>query len=373
MVEKNNSTVLIPSGAFIMGTDIEPFYGTILEQCKYAKLDEAPIHALFLDSFRIDKYPVTNAEYAVFVRETGHSSPIHWKNGDFSDNDKNKPVIQVSWYDCQAYAEWIGKRLPTEAEWEKAARGPDGRIYPWGDILNPHVRRTRFTLTDDSIYYSTELTPIGMYEKNKSLYGVCDTVGGVWEWTSDSYMSYPVSNNRSQEDINPNNFVLRGGSWMEARYGTAERYYRCANRLHSPPEYMGDNIGFRCVQDIDTDTTEPVQVKIEQIEEYLHKKKLNNLNIIKKCSRKNGTTDTVIAIFLIISSVWGSIRKPEWIFGGITFGIIGVGFLFTAGVNFWRFWCSITKIRQIISRQDKRNSKNNELDSLRKNEVKPTL
>lgn len=374
MVESNNSTILIPSGAFIMGTDIESFYGSILDQCKYAKSDEAPFHARHLDAFRIDKYPVTNVEYAVFVRETGHPFPSHWINGDIVTEDENKPVIQVSWYDCQAYAKWIGKRLPTEAEWEKAARGPDGRIYPWGDIFNPEIRRSRFTLTDDSNYYSTDLTPIGMYTKNTSPYGVCDTVGGVWEWTSDTYQSYPESQKKlSEENYNPNNFVLRGGSWLEARDGTAERYYRCSNRLHSPPDYMGDNIGFRCAQDIQTNSPKPVQVKIEQIEEYIHKKKLNNLHVIKKCSRKNYIIDTFIALFLILSSVWGSIRKPEWIFGGITFGIIGVGFLFTAGVNFWRFWCSINKIRQIISRQDNPKSKKDEMDSFRKNELKTTL
>ena len=373
MVENDNSTVFIPSGAFIMGTDIEPFYGTILDQCRYAKLDEAPIHARHLDSYRIDKFPVTNAEYIIFVRETGHTPPTHWKNGDLLAKDENKPVIQVSWYDCQAYAEWIGKRLPTEAEWEKASRGPDGRIYPWGDILNPEVRKSRFTLTDDSNYYSTELNPVGMYKKNISPYGVCDTVGGVWEWTSESYMSYPESNNEDGKNINPEHYVLRGGSWMEARDGTAQRYYRCANRLHSPPSFTGDNIGFRCVEDIEPKTVSPVQVKIEQVNEYIDKKKLNNLHIIKNRSRKNCIIDALISLFLIFSSIWGSIRKPEWILGGITFGIIGVGFLFTAGVNFWRFWCSSNKIRQIILRQHNLISKNDDLDSFRKNQFKPTL
>ena len=374
MVETNESTVLIPAGAFIMGTDIESFYGTILKQCKYAKPDEAPIHGRHLEAYRIDKYPVTNTEYAVFVRETGHPPPSHWIKGEISPKDEDKPVIQVNWFDCQSYAEWIGKRLPTEAEWEKAARGPDGRIYPWGDIFNPDVRRSRFALNEDSIYFSSELTPIGTYDMNISPYGVCDIVGGVWEWTSDTYQSYTDSQKKqSQEKYISNNYVLRGGSWLEERDGTAERYYRCANRLYSPPDYMGDNIGFRCVQDIKFSSPKPVQIKIEQIEEYIQKKKLNHLHIIKKRSRKNSVIDTLIALSLILSSVWGSIRKPEWIFGGITFGIIGLGFLFTAGVNYWRLWYSMNRIRQFYSKKLKRNSQTNELDSQRKDECKPTF
>ena len=132
---KPSNTVLIPSGAFIMGTDIEAFYGTALANSAHAKLDEAPMHVRFLEAYFIEQYPVTNAAYAVFVQETGHSPPPHWKNGDFPPEDANLPVVHVSWHDSNAYTKWAGKRLPTEAEWEKACRGPDGRIYPWGNTF----------------------------------------------------------------------------------------------------------------------------------------------------------------------------------------------------------------------------------------------
>ena len=104
-----------------MGTDIEAFYGTALRNSEHAKLDEAPMHVRFLEAFRIEQYPVTNAEYAAFVSATNHPPPIHWQNGNFAPEDANLPVVHVSWHDSDAYANWAGKRLPTEAEWEKAA------------------------------------------------------------------------------------------------------------------------------------------------------------------------------------------------------------------------------------------------------------
>ena len=90
------------------------------------------MHVRFLEAYLIEQYPVTNAEYATFVQATNHPPPSHWKTGTFAPDDANLPVVQVSWYDSNEYAQWAGKRLPTEAEWEKACRGPDGRIYPWG-------------------------------------------------------------------------------------------------------------------------------------------------------------------------------------------------------------------------------------------------
>ena len=116
-----------------MGTDIEPFYGTILAQSRHAKLDEAPIHVRFLEAYRIARYPVTNAEYEVFVEATGHTPPPHWEDGKAPAGETTLPVVHISWHDANAYAEWAQGRLPTEAEWEKAARGADGRIYPWGN------------------------------------------------------------------------------------------------------------------------------------------------------------------------------------------------------------------------------------------------
>ena len=146
--------VLIPPSAFIMGTDIEPFYGTILAQSRYAKLDEAPIHVRFLEPYRIARYPVTNAEYEVFVNVTGHTPPPHWIDGKVPTDEATLPVVHISWHDANAYVQWAQARLPTEAEWEKAARGADGRIYPWGNEFEPAADQGVPLLTD-------LLTPVG--------------------------------------------------------------------------------------------------------------------------------------------------------------------------------------------------------------------
>ena len=154
---KIKKTVLIPQGAFIMGTDIEAFYGTALANSEHAKLDEAPMHVRFLGAYFIEQHPVTNTEYAVFVKETNHPPPAHWKNGDFAPEDANLPVVHVSWHDSNAYAQWAGKRLPTEAEWEKACRGPDGRIYPWGNVFVPDESES--TETPAEIFTDFDSTP----------------------------------------------------------------------------------------------------------------------------------------------------------------------------------------------------------------------
>ena len=133
----DQNAVLIPPCAFIMGTDAGPFYGTVLSQSKYAKPDEAPMHVVFLEPYRINRYPVTNGEYEAFVQTTGHPPPPHWKKGIVSPGETNLPVVHVDSYDAGECARWAGGRLPTEAEWEKAARGADDRIYPWRNEFEP--------------------------------------------------------------------------------------------------------------------------------------------------------------------------------------------------------------------------------------------
>jgi len=172
----------------------------------------------------IDKAPVTNAEYARFVAETGHEPPEHWKAkippGDIADH----PVANVSWHDSTAYAEWAGKRLPTEEEWEKAARGTDGRKYPWGDE-EPTSDLCNFGRNEG------RTTPVGKYSpQGDSPYGCADMAGNVWEWTSSDY--------------DDRNKVLRGGSWLAAPEGV-----RGAFRLGDLPGNRGGyNGGFRCAR-----------------------------------------------------------------------------------------------------------------------------
>ena len=344
------NTVLIPTGAFIMGTDIEAFYGTALANSEHAKLDEAPMHVRFLDAYLIEQYPVTNAEYAVFVQETDHYPPPHWKNGNFVPEDANLPVVHVSWNDSNAYAQWAGKRLPTEPEWEKACRGPDGRIYPWGNIFVSDETESTETLPESSEILTAHLTPIGVRSAIVSPYGVGDAVGNVWEWTADWYQPYSDTKRQKDErNLDNKHKTLRGGSWLEVRDGTAKRYFRCANRLHAPPDYTAGNIGFRCVREAPPGQVESVHVPIEPLADYVKQRKLANLQLLQKRTEKNSIKDTLIAVLLIGGAVYSVEVKPELALGGITAGIIGVGFLCTASVNFWRRWRAVKRAKQVAS------------------------
>jgi formylglycine-generating enzyme required for sulfatase activity len=175
-----------------------------------------------LPEFWIDKTPVTNAEYARFVAETGHAAPQRWKGKAPPKEITDHPVTYVSWDDAKAYAEWAGKRLPTEKEWEKAARGNDGRTYPWGDKK----------LTNKLCNFGKNeggTTPVGKYSpQGDSPYGCVDMSGNVWEWTASDY-------DKSSK-------VPRGGSWV-----THGEYVRAAYRLADQPGNRNDYLGFRCV------------------------------------------------------------------------------------------------------------------------------
>jgi len=178
---------------------------------------------LNLPEFWIDKTPVTNAEYARFVADTGHEPPKHWKGKAPPKEIADHPVTYVSWHDAVAYAEWAGKRLLTEEEWEKAARGTDGRKYPWGD-QNPDSKLCNFGKNVGGT------TPVGKYSlQGDSPYSCVDMAGNVWEWTASDY--------------DAENKVLRGGSW-----GGAARLVRGATRRWDAPVSRYFNVGFRCAR-----------------------------------------------------------------------------------------------------------------------------
>ena len=352
--QTTTNTVLIPQGAFIMGTDIEPFYGTALVNSEHAKLDEAPMHVRFLDAYLIEQYPVTNAEYAVFVQATNHSTPPHWKNGSFAPEDAKLPVVHVSWHDSNAYAQWAGKRLPTEAEWEKACRGPDGRIYPWGNIFipdeSPNESEVTETPPETLQILTTALTPVGTRPATASPYGVGEAAGNVWEWTADWYQPYPNPKQKAtKQATDEKQKALRGGSWLEVRDSTAERYFRCANRLQAPPDYSAGNIGFRCVREVPPGQAESVHVPVEPLIDYIKKKKLANLQLLQKRAQRNSFKDALIACVLIGGAVYSVAMNPELVLGGTVVGMIGAGFLFTASVNFLRRWRAVQRAKQVAS------------------------
>ncbi len=240
--------VTVPAGEFLMGTDRER-----------SDAQDRPEHRLRLAGYRIDKYPVTNAQYARFVAETGHRPPLHWENGRIPPGLELHPVTMVSWFDAAAYADWAGKRLPTEAEWEKAARGPDGRRWPWGEAMDAARLNTYYQVGS-----TTEVT---RYPSGASYYGVQDMAGNVSEWVADDFKPYAgspapaelfqgkvgVANSPADRamkivDLVPvQGFykVLRGGSWKSDPFSTSTYH-----RNFSWPHYASDFFGFRCVEDV---------------------------------------------------------------------------------------------------------------------------
>jgi formylglycine-generating enzyme required for sulfatase activity len=195
--------VRVPAGEFLYGDEKEK--------------RELPV-------FWIDKTPVANAEYVRFAHDTDRKPPGHWKGKGPPDKIADHPVVEVSWHDAVAYAEWAGKRLPSEEEWEKAARGTDGPKYPWGDE-KPTPEMCNFGRNEGGT------TPVGKYSpQGDSPYGCVDMAGNVWEWTASEYHA--------------GGKMLRGGSW-----DNYPSVVRSANRRRSLPVMTGLDTGFRCARD----------------------------------------------------------------------------------------------------------------------------
>jgi formylglycine-generating enzyme required for sulfatase activity len=224
------SMVLVPAGEFTMGSAT-------------GDADERPAHQVYLDSFLIDRHEVTVDQYAAFLQETGTSSPSDWRTMNQLSN-KKRPVSNVDWADAAAYCKWAGKRLPTEAEWEKAARGTDGRLYPWGNEP-PTPRHANYGQTGSS--NNGALAPVGSFEEGKSPYGLYDMAGNVWEWVSDWYDHdyYRASPPRNPEGPLTGGFKgIRGGSW-----NSSPRALRSADRYWDPPTFRSQYLpGFRCAK-----------------------------------------------------------------------------------------------------------------------------
>ena len=258
----DRSIVAIPAGEFLMGSDT-------------GRDDERPPRLVYLDAFELDRYEVTNAQYRRFLQVTHREPPLYWSRNEYPHGQDNYPVAGVSWSDAEAYCAWNGQRLPTEAEWEKACRGTDGRLYPWGNDWAWHIANL-----DVSSYAArpagqaepghsqwdiawlllrtssgvSRLQPVGSFPEGASPYGIMDLAGNVSEWVADwynwgGYWDWPFRNPQNTQP--PWNRSLRGSAWYDPNSSTAwaQSQSRCSAR-NSSHEVRDPRMGFRCARAI---------------------------------------------------------------------------------------------------------------------------
>ncbi len=233
-------TVKVPAGEFTMGSNEMDTEGKAIQYGANMPwfLNEHPAHKVTVEEFYISKTEITNKEYAKFIKKTGQSAPAHWEGGSYEEELADHPVVYVSWFDAKAYCEDAGAGLPTEAQWEKAARGTDGRKFPWGNEFDDKKLNTF------GDFGST--TPVGKFPAGASPYGALDMSGNAQEWVQDSYKAYP-GNDYKDKNFGDRSKVVRGGGWGGLGHYASQVYVRTANRVSSPPGGKYDDVGFRCV------------------------------------------------------------------------------------------------------------------------------
>jgi|GEM_PF-4506255 len=260
--------IAVQAGEFIMGSTTEQvweFFQNAGGLVNTGSFDcERPQHRVYLDAFEIDKYPVTCEKYAKFSSTTGHPTPQYWKGNTPPKELLNHPVVEVSLRDAMAYCSWAGGRMPYETEWEKAARGTDGRIYSWGNEFDP----SKSNSDKHDKEYKTQ--PVDAHPEGASPYGCMDMIGNVREWTSDVITPYPgyAAENWSTDSGGlkltrydhygakgnpvfwPNQSSVRGGG-----FETLRGYCRCSSRLPVPGDALLPYVGFRCVYAPDPNET----------------------------------------------------------------------------------------------------------------------
>lgn len=223
--------IAVPGGSFLMG-------------CETGRDEEQPVHRVCVDEFLLGVFPVRNRDYRAFLEASGHPAPPLWSDANFSHPDQ--PVAAVSWFEAVEYCDWLsgvtGKsyRLPTEAEWERAARGAEGRKYPWGEE-EPDPSRANYEKTGVGAP-----TPVGLFPRGATPNGICDMAGNVWEWVADWYGKYPKEKQQNPKGPSSGEMrVLRGGAWSNV-----SRFLRGADRLRGGPGGRSVSIGFRCTREV---------------------------------------------------------------------------------------------------------------------------
>jgi len=251
--------VYVPAGEFLMGsTKGAGGYRGFVE--------ERPQCRVNLPGYWIGRTEVTNAQYRRFVQATGHRAPEHWKGGEAPSGLESFPVVFVNWEDARAYCEWAGGRLPSELEWEKAARGADGRVFPWGNEWDSKRCRNFQLITGSEEYLIEDIwlsevsrwlvfldpvregpAAVGSYRAGASPYGCLDMAGNVGEWCADWYEGKAYER-YAKGDLKPpgsgTSRAIRGGTWIHGRPGS----FRCADRYDGKPDDRLHNVGFRCVR-----------------------------------------------------------------------------------------------------------------------------
>mgnify|MGYP001592978724 CR=1 FL=1 len=248
---KPDGMVRVPGGEFLMGTDDVDADNEALEHGWPHPWyeDEHPLHRVNLPSFFIDAYEVTDEQYKKFLDAAPRPLPDDWANGTYPEGKARFPVIYVNWFDAEAYCRWANKHLPSEEEWEKAARGPDGLKYPWGDLLSPAPA----VIAQGPVMIASAVA-VGQFEGGKSPYGAYDMIGNVWEWTNSWYMPYP-GNGARNKDFGRVFRVTRGLSFMSVGHYSGEAYTQIASvvarasfRSYDFPDSRLADRGFRCAQ-----------------------------------------------------------------------------------------------------------------------------
>lgn len=262
------SMIMIPASDFLMGINKDQvemilellnswvqagyFHPNVIDTARENLNLEMPQQQVYVDAFFIDQIEVTNRAYELFCKETGYKTPPHWSNGIITPGTEYYPVTHVSWYDTQSYAQWAGKRLPNETEWEKAARGTDGRLFPWGnefDYSKVHYARayspTEWTpKLKDMISSREKLARVDNYPGGASPYGVLDMLGNVGEWVNDFTVDDSHAKNYSVDSSELTNREFRVVKGCASLHDP--EYLRCSYRSYVTPTSATDDIGFRC-------------------------------------------------------------------------------------------------------------------------------